>query len=70
MGSREVINMNVSDFDERDLKQVKECLEDYALEYMGKQGLLDYFVEKEMNNLESREEYIRRGWILEEDYDE
>ena len=33
----------MSDFDEKDLKQVKECLEDYALEYLGKQGLLDYF---------------------------
>ena len=60
----------VSEFDERDLKQVKECLEDYALEYMGKQGLLDYFVNNEItNNLESREEYIQRGWILEEDYE-
>tara|TARA_R100000482_G_C5078749_1_gene124976 strand:+ start:259 stop:450 length:192 start_codon:yes stop_codon:yes gene_type:complete len=55
-------------FDERELRQVKECLEDYALEYMGNKGLLDYFVENEMNNnLESREEYIQRGWILEED---
>ena len=60
----------MSEFDERDLKQVKECLEDYALEYMGKQGLLDYFVHNEItNNLESREEYIQRGWILEEDYE-
>jgi hypothetical protein len=60
----------MSEFDERDLKQVKECLEDYALEYMGKQGLLDYFVNNEItNNLESREEYIQRGWILEEDYE-
>lgn len=57
----------MSDFNERDLKQIKECLEDYALEYMGKQGLLDYFVEKEMNNLESREEYIQRGWIEEKE---
>ena len=58
----------MSEFDEKDFKQVKECLEDYALEYMGKQGLLDYFVNNEItNNLESREEYIRRGWILEED---
>jgi hypothetical protein len=58
----------MSEFDERDLRQVKECLEDYALEYMGNKGLLDYFVENEMNNnLESREEYIQRGWILEED---
>ena len=58
----------MSEFDERDLRQVKECLEDYALEYMGNKGLLDYFVDNEMNNnLESREEYIQRGWILEED---
>ena len=58
----------MNEFDERDLRQVKECLEDYALEYMGNKGLLDYFVENEMNNnLESREEYIQRGWILEED---
>ena len=58
----------MSEFDERELRQVKECLEDYALEYMGNKGLLDYFVENEMNNnLESREEYIQRGWILEED---
>jgi sugar phosphate isomerase/epimerase len=60
----------MNEFDEKDLKQVKECLEDYALEYMGKQGLLDYFVHNEItNNLESREEYIQRGWILEEDYE-
>tara|TARA_Y100000361_G_C11087760_1_gene304760 strand:+ start:277 stop:459 length:183 start_codon:yes stop_codon:yes gene_type:complete len=60
----------MNEFDERDLRQVKECLEDYALEYMGNKGLLDYFVENEMNNnLESREEYIQRGWILEEDDD-
>jgi len=57
----------MSEFNERDLKQIKECLEDYALEYMGKQGLLDYFVEKEMNNLESKEEYIQRGWIEEKE---
>ena len=58
----------MSEFDERDLRQIKECLEDYALEYMGNKGLLDYFVDNEMiNNLESREEYIQRGWILEED---
>ncbi len=60
----------MNEFDEKDLKQVKECLEDYALEYMGKQGLLDYFVHNEIhNNLESRKEYIQRGWILEEDYE-
>ena len=61
------VKSNMSEFNERDLKQIKECLEDYALEYMGKQGLLDYFVEKEMNNLESREEYIQRGWIEEKE---
>lgn len=57
----------MSEFDEKDLRQIKMTLIEIGLENMRKEGLLDYFVENEMKELEPREEYIRRGWILEED---
>ena len=57
----------MSEFDEKDLRQIKMTLIEIGLENMRKEGLLDYFVENEMKELEPKEEYIRRGWILEED---
>ena len=59
----------MSEFDEKDLRQIKMTLVEIGLENMREQGLLDYFVENEMKELEPREEYIRRGWIVERDYE-
>jgi hypothetical protein len=59
----------MSEFDEKDLRQIKMTLVEIGLENMREEGLLDYFVENEMKELEPREEYIRRGWIVERDYE-